>query len=333
MSVKSSVLTYLESQKSRYVSGEELAARLSCSRTAVWKAIQSLRQEGYTIKAVTNKGYLLEKDSGLLSADMISSYLNSPDIPVMVYKKVASTNLLLRQKALESASSLPGVPSLPDGSMVLAESQSAGRGHLGRGFFSPEKSGLYLSILYHPKALLAQSRLVTAAAAAAVWDAVHSVCGYDLDIKWVNDLYFQEKKVCGILTEASSSFETGEIDCIIIGIGLNLSEPDGGFPPSFGSDIGAITKDGCTPDGLPINRNRLAAAICSTFLQLADSPSVPEIYRSRSMILGRSVIITGPDGISQTVMPLSIENDGSLTCRTETGSICSFPYGNIRLTD
>ena len=212
MSVKSSVLAYLESQKSSYVSGEELAARLSCSRTAVWKAIQSLRQEGYAIKAVTNKGYLLEKDSGLLSAEVISSYLSSPDIPVMVYKEVSSTNLLLRRKALES------VPSLPDGSMVLAESQSAGRGHLGRGFFSPEKSGLYLSILYHPKALFAQSRLVTAAAAAAVWEAVHSVCGYDLDIKWVNDLYFQGKKVCGILTEGSSSFETGELDCIITGI-------------------------------------------------------------------------------------------------------------------
>lgn len=327
MSVKSSVLAYLESQKSSYVSGEELAARLSCSRTAVWKAIQSLRQEGYAIKAVTNKGYLLEKDSGLLSAEVISSYLSSPDIPVMVYKEVSSTNLLLRRKALES------VPSLPDGSMVLAESQSAGRGHLGRGFFSPEKSGLYLSILYHPKALFAQSRLVTAAAAAAVWEAVHSVCGYDLDIKWVNDLYFQGKKVCGILTEGSSSFETGELDCIITGIGLNLSEPDGGFPPSSGSGIGAITTDGCTPDGFPINRNRLAAAICTAFLQLADSPSVPEVYRSRSMILGRSAIITGPDGISQAVTPLSIEDDGSLTCRTRTGAICSFPYGSIRLTD
>ena len=164
MSVKSSVLAYLESQKNIYVSGEELAARLSCSRTAVWKAIQSLRQEGYAIKAVTNKGYMLEKDSGILSAEVISSYLNSPGIPVMVYKEVASTNLLLRRKALESD------PPLPDGAMVLAESQSAGRGHSGRRFFSPEKSGLYLSILYHPKALVAQSRLVTAAAAAAVWD-------------------------------------------------------------------------------------------------------------------------------------------------------------------
>lgn len=329
MSVKSSVLTYLESQKNNYVSGEELASRLSCSRTAVWKAIQSLRKEGYSIKAVTNKGYLLEKDSGFLSPEAISSYMNpsgSP-VPIMVYKEVSSTNLVLRQKVLEAPSPLP------DGTMVLAESQSAGRGHLGQAFFSPANSGLYLSLLYHPQKRLSQSRLITAAAATAVWEAVSSVCGYELDIKWVNDLYFHEKKIGGILTEASSSIETGEIDCVITGIGLNLKEPEGGFPCSSGSDIGALTTDGCASDGSPINRNQLAAAICSRFLQLATETSVPDIYRKRSMILGRPGIITGPDGISQPVLPLSIEDDGSLTCRTADGRVLSFPYGNIRLTD
>ena len=327
MSVKSSVLTYLEMQKDTYISGEELASRLSCSRAAVWKAIQSLRQDGYSIKAVTNKGYLLEKDNGSLSAEVISSYLDLPHIPIMVYPEVTSTNLVLRQKALEVS------PPLPDGTMVLAERQSAGRGHLGRRFFSPEKSGLYLSILYRPKTLVSQSRLISMAAAAAVWEAVFSVCGYELDIKWVNDLYFHGKKVCGILTEASSSFETGEIDCAIIGIGLNLTEPDQGFSPSQETDIGALTKDGCTLDGSPINRNHLAAAVCRSFLKLADIPVVPDICKSRSMILSRPVIITGPDGISQKAVPLSIEEDGSLTCRTPSGSILSFPYGSIRLAD
>ena len=329
MSVKSSVLIYLESQKNNYVSGEELASRLSCSRTAVWKAIQSLRKEGYSIKAVTNKGYLLEKDSGFLSSEAISSYMNFSEspVPIMVYKEVSSTNLILRQKALEASSPMP------DGTMVLAESQSAGRGHLGQSFFSPAGSGLYMSILYHPQKRLSQSRLLTASAASAVWEAVSSVCGYELDIKWVNDLYFQGKKVGGILTEVSSSIETGEIDCVITGIGLNLKEPEGGFPHSSGSDMGALTKDGCSLDSSPINRNQLAATICRRFLQLADGTAVPDIYRKRSMVLGRPGILTGPDGISQPVTPLSIEDDGSLTCRTSDGRIISFPYGNIRLAD
>ena len=114
----------------------------------------------------------------------------------------------------------------------------------------PAGSGLYMSILYHPQKRLSQSRLLTASAASAVWEAVSSVCGYELDIKWVNDLYFQGKKIGGILTEASSSIETGEIDSVITGIGLNLKEPEGGFPHSSGSDIGALTKDGCSLDAV-----------------------------------------------------------------------------------
>lgn len=329
MSVKSSVLRFLEEQKGVYISGEDLAARFSCSRTAVWKAISALRKEGYPIDAVTNKGYILEPDSNLLSSEAILAYSDRCFAPVWVYPEVSSTNLVLRRKAMESDSQ--GFP-LSDGAMVLAESQSAGRGHLGRGFYSPKDAGLYFSILYHPKHHLSQSQVITAAAAVAVYTAVSRICGIDLDIKWVNDLYFREKKVCGILTEAVSSFETGEIDFVIVGIGLNLKEPAGGFPPSNIQQMGAITLDGCTADGVPVNRSQLAAQIRCCFLDLAGSTAVPEIYRSRNLVLGKDGLLTGPDGQTQPVKAMAIEADGSLTCRMADGSLQAFPYGDIRLT-
>lgn len=330
MSVKSSVLGLLEMQKGVYVSGEDLAARFSCSRAAVWKAISALRKEGYPIHAVTNKGYILEPDSNLLSSEAILAYSDGCLAPVWVYPEVTSTNLVLRQKALESDGQ--GCP-LSDGAMVLAESQSAGRGHLGRGFYSPKDTGLYLSILYHPKRYVSQSRVITAAAAVAVYTAVSQVCSIDLDIKWVNDLYFRRKKVCGILTEAVSSFETGEIEFVIVGIGLNLREPDGGFPSAISRQMGAITPDGRTADGVPVNRSQLAAQIRCRFLELADCTVVPEIYRSHNLVLGQDVLLTGPDGHTQPAKALTIEFDGSLTCRMADGSLHSFPYGDIRLTE
>lgn len=330
MSVKSLVLGLLETQKGVYISGEDLAARFSCSRTAVWKAITALRKEGYPIHAVTNKGYILESGSNLLSPEAIGAYSDSCLAPVWIYPEVTSTNLTLRQKALEADSQ--HCP-LSDGAMVLAEAQSAGRGHLGRGFYSPKDTGLYLSILYHPKRHLSQSRIITASAAVAVYKAVSQVCGIDLDIKWVNDLYFYQKKVCGILTEAVSSFETGEIEFVIVGIGLNLKEPAGGFPSSGVQQMGAITPDGCTADGAVINRSQLAARIRCSFLELADCTAVPEIYRRRNLVLGKDVLLIGPDGQTQIVKALAIEADGSLTCRMADGTLQSFPYGDIRLTE
>lgn len=330
MSVKSSVLKLLEAQKGVYISGEDLAARFSCSRTAVWKAITALRKEGYSIDAVTNKGYALRPDSNLLSPEAVGAYSEGCFAPVWVYPEVTSTNLVLRQKTLEADSQR--CP-LSDGAMVLAEAQSAGRGHLGRGFYSPKDTGLYLSILYHPKRYVSQSRIITAAAAVAVRQAVSQVCGIDLDIKWVNDLYFRRKKVCGILTEAVSSFETGEIEFIIAGIGLNLKEPEGGFPSSSIQQMGAITQDGCTADGIPINRSQLAARIRNCFLELADCTVVPEAYRNHNLVLGKDIFLTGPDGQTQTAKALAIEADGSLTCRMTNGSLHSFPYGDIRLAE
>ena len=228
MSTKSKLLEVLEANKGGYISGEELAAKLEVSRTAVWKAVKNLREEGYQIRAVTNKGYALEEENDILSSEGIRQWLHHKGAEVEVWKEIPSTNQRLKQAAVEKK--------LPSGSFVAAESQNAGKGRRGRTFYSPKGSGLYLSVLLYPSKTAHESLEITAAAAVAVCRAVEKCCGVSLGIKWVNDLYLGEKKVCGILTEAVTDFETGDIEFVVVGIGLNLYEPKEGFPKEILKD-------------------------------------------------------------------------------------------------
>ena len=167
MSTKSEVLKLLEENKGTYLSGEELAIKLGCSRTAVWKAMKTLREEGYEILAVNNRGYALSKENNVLSEEAIRLGLN---------KKAVSTNQYLKQKGIEEE--------YEEGSVVVAESQSAGKGRRGRHFYSPGKCGLYMSVLLKPKKTAQESLKITAAAAVAVCRAVEKVCKVSLGIKW-----------------------------------------------------------------------------------------------------------------------------------------------------
>ena len=217
MTVKSKLLGILEQQKGETLSGEKLAEELHCTRAAIWKAVKSLREEGYTIEAGQNKGYMLVKDSHRLSMEAIQPFLVSPEVYLKVYQEIDSTNRAAKEAAVTG---LAG-----HGGCVVAGKQTAGRGRRGRSFYSPEEAGLYLSVILKPRGSLKESLLLTAEAAVAVYKAVLRTTGISLGIKWVNDLYHNEKKVCGILTEAVTDFESGDIDFAVVGIGLNLYEP------------------------------------------------------------------------------------------------------------
>ncbi len=213
MTVKSKLLGILEQQKGETLSGEKLAEELHCTRAAIWKAVKSLREEGYTIEAGQNKGYMLVKDSHRLSMEAIQPFLVSPEVYLKVYQEIDSTNRAAKEAAVTG---LAG-----HGGCVVAGKQTAGRGRRGRSFYSPEEAGLYLSVILKPRGSLKESLLLTAEAAVAVYKAVLRTTGISLGIKWVNDLYYNEKKVCGILTEAVTDFESGDIDFAVVGIGLN----------------------------------------------------------------------------------------------------------------
>ena len=203
MTVKSKLLGILEQQKGETLSGEKLAEELHCTRAAIWKAVKSLREEGYTIEAGQNKGYMLVKDSHRLSMEAIQPFLVSPEVYLKVYQEIDSTNRAAKEAAVTG---LAG-----HGGCVVAGKQTAGRGRRGREFYSPKGNGIYLSVILEPKGTLEGSLLITTAAATAVYKAVKEVCGVKLGIKWVNDLYKDNRKVCGILTEAVTDFESGNM--------------------------------------------------------------------------------------------------------------------------
>ncbi|MFR4357638.1 MAG: biotin--[acetyl-CoA-carboxylase] ligase, partial [Clostridia bacterium] len=229
MATKDAVLQALQNSEGAFLSGEELSNKLSVSRTTVWKAIKALREEGHPIEAVTNRGYMLMSDSWTITEDSLRACLPTryKNLDLHIYDTIDSTNLKARQLAMDGA---------PHGTVVLAKQQTSGRGRLGRSFFSP-REGIYLSIVIKPDFDVSKSVLVTSAAAVAVANAIEKVCGLESKIKWVNDVYIDGKKVCGILTEGISDFETGQIEHLILGIGINTTVKD--FPAELLATAGA----------------------------------------------------------------------------------------------
>ena len=319
MTVKSRLLELLEQHKGETLSGEALAGELQCTRAAVWKAVKALREEGYAIEAGTNRGYMLSRDSNRLSVEGIRLYLNQPDVYLKLYREAGSTNQLAKQAAVSGEAG--------HGSFVIAQQQTAGRGRRGRSFYSPEDAGLYLSVVLEPKGeTLQESLLLTTAAAVAVYKAVQKVCGISLDIKWVNDLYFHGRKVCGILTEAITDFESGNIEYAIVGIGLNLYCAAVGYPEELQGIAGALYPDETSASG--IDRNLLTAEIVNFLLEETAHLKLSSVYVEHNMIPGREITIM--DGSrSRHARALDICPDGRLRVEEEDGTISVLSYGEV----
>ena len=319
MTVKSRLLELLEQHKGETLSGEALAGELQCTRAAVWKAVKALREEGYAIEAGTNRGYMLSRDSNRLSVEGIRLYLNQPDVYLKLYREAESTNQLAKQAAVSGEAG--------HGSFVIAQQQTAGRGRRGRSFYSPEDAGLYLSVVLEPKGeTLQESLLLTTVAAVAVYKAVQKVCGISLDIKWVNDLYFHGRKVCGILTEAITDFESGNIEYAIVGIGLNLYCAAVGYPEELQGIAGALYPDETSASG--IDRNLLTAEIVNFLLEETAHLKLSSVYVEHNMIPGREITIM--DGSRRRhARALDICPDGCLRVEEEDGTISVLSYGEV----
>ncbi|MEG2697367.1 MAG: biotin--[acetyl-CoA-carboxylase] ligase [Ruthenibacterium sp.] len=318
MAIKQALLRILEENKGEVLSGEALAERLCVSRAAVWKAVKELQKEGHAIGAVTNRGYTLETTSDVLTAEGLLPYLARREVTVVAQPCLASTNLTAKELAAAGA---------PHGSIVAASQQTAGRGRRGRSFLSPPDTGLYLSVILRSDAPMSDGALITSAAAVAVCRALHRVCGIeDVQIKWVNDLYTHGKKCCGILTEAAADMETGGVDYIVVGIGLNLLLPEGGFLPELAEVATALF-----PAGAQVPRCRLAAEIVNELLRLGDAlpdHSFLEEYRARNLVPGRDITIV-QNGTQRPAHALSITDAGHLLVRLPDGRSEELSYGEI----
>lgn len=318
MLVKDRVLEALEANRGEYFSGEALAGRLQVSRNAVWKAISQLRESGYPIDAVSNRGYCLRAESAILSPQSIAQYLTVPGLEVEVQPVVTSTNTVLRQRAEEGA---------PEGLVLAAVTQTAGKGRREHAFFSPPDSGLYLSFLLRPDLAAQESLFLTTCAAAAVALAIEDCAGVEAQIKWVNDVFCRGKKVCGILTEAALDLETGGLQYAIVGIGVNLFPPAGGFPADL-PEAGAVFSS--KPQGLE-GRSQLAGSILNHFFSfypdLAKKPFF-EDYRKRSLVLGQPITIL-ERGQTRPAVALDLEEDFSLRVREEDGTVGRLSSGEV----
>ena len=322
MTTKEKLLELLEGSREVYLSGEELAKTLAVSRAAVWKAVRRLQREGYPIDAVTNRGYRLSRGGDRLSAPGIRKYLKREyrGLPITVEEEIPSTNTALRALAEAGA---------PEGTVYLAQGQTGGRGRMGRSFYSPAGTGLYLSLLLRPVSWKpARAAQLTAAAAAAMCEAIREVTGKEPGIKWVNDILLDGKKVCGILTEASFSMESGVLEYAVLGLGVNVYPPEGGFPKELEGVAGALLD----APGEDV-RNRLAGEFLNRFLAGYERPedrSFLDTYRRRSVAVGREVTALS-GGHERRAFAYAVDDDCRLLVRYDDGTEQALSYGEIRI--
>lgn len=275
MSTRTELLKLLMENTGVYLSGQKIGDALQVSRNAVWKAMQQLRSEGYHIESKPSIGYRLKTKSNILTEASVSGSLRFP-CDLKVFDTVDSTNNIAKELP---AGDLPV--------MVIANKQEAGRGRLGRSFASPAGTGLYMTVALRPHFDLSKSLYVTMAAAVAVCRAIEKTAGIKARIKWVNDLFIGGKKVCGILTEAQTNFETGKIDSLIIGIGVNCFP--GSFPEELKEIVGAVS-----PQKNSFSRGELAAEIFNELMEVLndlDSRSFLREYRTKCFVLGKNILL------------------------------------------
>ena len=281
MGLKEKIAEILENGGDKYISGSQIAESLGVTRAAVWKGIQALEVDGYRVEGVSNRGYRLSQESDPVSGSVISKHLGdfSGVFTVEAAPSVDSTNLVLKRQAAE----------LSPWHVAVSGSQTAGRGRLGRSFYSPPDTGLYMSLFLRPDMPAAEASKITSAAAVAVCEAIEECIGVSASIKWVNDIFVGGKKVCGILTEAAMDMESGSLDYAILGVGINVYEPQGGFPEEL-KDIA-----GCVAHHRQRDlRGRIAASILRRFYALYSGlaeGSFVEEYRRRSFLIGQDIYV------------------------------------------
>ncbi len=322
MPLKDRVLAVLEENKGKSVSGSEIARSVGMTRSAVWKAVKSLREEGYSICAVTNRGYCLSEESDFLSEQSIVPNLRTKALgrKIDVFKTVDSTNNFAKSLAQLGA---------VHGTTVISETQTHGKGRMGRNFYAPLGMGIYMSIVLRPELSVEHSLLITSCAAVAVAEAIEKVSGLECKIKWVNDIYAGNKKLCGILTEASVNVEQGGLEYAIVGIGVNVQNVS--FPKSISDTATSIKMETNTS----VSRSVLAAEILNCFeerLETIRDKSFMEEYRKRSNLIGKRIEVTHND-VSEIMECTGVDEIGRLLVTTESGEKKALMSGTVRLAE
>ncbi len=321
MKVKESVLKILTENMGTSISGERIALQLGVSRTAVWKAVHSLKSQGYVIDNKHGTGYTLSPFADKMWHEAIYANLGTTTpLDIRVLKEVDSTNNYLKMLAVEN---------LPEGVIILAENQTSGRGRLGRKFHTPQGKGIYMSILLRPAADYPVNT-ITALAAVAVSKTLLEETGIPSKIKWVNDIYMDNKKVCGILTEAGFTAESGVVDWAIVGIGINVSTTAEDMPSELENVFTSVLEE-----GFSIERNYLAARIITQFFDLYQYYSTEQIiaiYKKNQLVMGKNLTVTN-EKTSYPAKAVDMDSLGHLIVENEDGERITLISGEVSVRD
>ncbi len=321
MSLKNKVLNYLEDRDKGFVSGQQLAEHFKVSRTAIWKAISELRKDGAIIDAVTNKGYLLVRESQKLSLSSLQKEL--PTFDVHYFHTIDSTNSACKKIASEEKNKK---------TIVVASKQTSGKGRRGREFVSPD-GGIYFSLLIDSHNSNDDNLLITSIAAVAVSRAIKKVCGIESKIKWVNDVFIEDKKVCGILTEGVIDMEVGKIKSMVVGIGINFSTKVDKFPKEIRDIVTSIYKnEQSIPNGVSRTKlvKEIVCEIYNIWERLPNRDFLNE-YRERSNVIGENVTIYNRDNTVQTGVAKNIDDNAHLIVELEDKSQIKLSTGEVTL--
>lgn len=310
--MKSHQLVYqILARENDYVSGEKIGEELNLSRTSIWKAIQRLQLEGLEIDSIKNRGYKL------IQGDLI--------LPDLIQEK---TNLTIRYKPETKSTQTDAKEGIEAGNkgntLYLSTCQTAGRGRFQRPYYSPSQGGIYMSLHIQPNLPYEKLPSYTLLVAAAVYKAIKNLTMIEVDIKWVNDIYFKNKKIAGILTEAMTSVETGLVTDVIIGLGINFSIAD--FPEDLKEKAGSLFMPPAS-----ISRNELISEIWNCFYN-TDSDELLYIYKERSIVLGKEVTFQ-LEGKLTKGLAKEISESGQLQVELEDKHTIWLNSGEISLTN
>lgn len=294
------ILTLL-SQHENYFSGQELAKRLNISRTAVWKAVKSLQEQGHMIESRPHQGYRY-LDSNTLNSARIKYYLAPQiDLDLLLFDSLPSTNLKAKELSL-TTNKRPLV--------VLADQQTEGYGRYRRQFISPKGTGIYLSLLLDNSRLDFDPGLLTTATAVALTRTLEQLFELSPQIKWVNDIIVSDKKVCGILTEGITDLETRSLNQVVVGCGINFLTDPKTFPSELQQRAGSLRSYVLQTE---LSRNRFIATFLNNFFSLyADyyTGAFMAEYKAHSNVIGHHVtIIQGQKEFSAFVSDINTKGE------------------------
>ncbi len=318
---KEKILNLLRSSCSGFISGEELARKCGISRTMVWKHIKALEGEGFGIEAVPSQGYKITSLPDILRQADIKTGLKTRVIgkEIHLLREVASTNTLAMELAANGT---------PEGTVVIAETQTGGKGRRGRTWVSP-KGNLYLSVVLRPNIPMHKAPLITLMGAVAVASAIRKTCGLEAGIKWPNDILISGRKVSGLLTEMSA--EQDRIRYIVLGIGVDVNMEMGELPP----EVRGLTTTLAAEVEAKINRTALLQQLLRDLESwykkfLTNDEDVLEEWKKLNLTIGNRVAVSGA-GESLQGLAQGVDNEGRLIVRCDDGTIHTVAAGDVTI--